>query len=76
MEGKNEKVHAYYFGCDLLLRLFYYTDLLELNSDVDRLTAELQRYENFVNDLRTSAENHTADWIKGLIDKVSLPGNN
>lgn len=28
-----------------------------------------------MNDLRNSAENHTADWIKGLIDKVSRTQN-
>ncbi|KAJ5111358.1 hypothetical protein N7532_001893 [Penicillium argentinense] len=45
------------------------------NSEIDRLTAEVQDYENFINDLRSSADNHTADWIKGLIDKHGLKGN-
>ncbi|KAJ5169080.1 uncharacterized protein N7482_004674 [Penicillium canariense] len=40
--------------------------------DVDKLNAEIQDYENFVNDLRGTTEPRTAEWIKSLLDKVCL----
>lgn len=40
--------------------------------DVDKLNAEIQDYENFVNALRSTTEPRTAEWIKRLLDKVCL----
>lgn len=66
-------VFPYVFRIICLFPGLNYTNIAHwVFSDVERLTAELQDYENFVNDLSTSAENHTADWIKGLIEKVSF----
>lgn len=42
------------------------------NRDVDKLNAEIQDYENFVNALRSTTEPRTAEWIKSLLDKVCL----
>ncbi|KAJ5297090.1 uncharacterized protein N7443_007983 [Penicillium atrosanguineum] len=44
------------------------------NREVDRLSAEVQDYENFLDDLRNSAESRTADWIKTLLEKHELKG--
>ncbi|KAJ5693298.1 hypothetical protein N7462_002721 [Penicillium macrosclerotiorum] len=43
--------------------------------DVDKLTAEVQEYENLINDLRNAAESRSADWIKSLLDKHGLLGD-
>jgi hypothetical protein len=42
------------------------------NREVDRLSAEVQDYESFLDDLRNSAESRTADWVKILLEKVCL----
>ncbi|KAJ5278931.1 hypothetical protein N7478_004303 [Penicillium angulare] len=43
--------------------------------EVDRLEAEVQDYENFLEDLRLSAESRTAEWVKSLMDKYGLKGD-
>ncbi|KAF7719226.1 Fungal Zn(2)-Cys(6) binuclear cluster domain-containing protein [Penicillium ucsense] len=47
----------------------------KMKKDVDKLNAEIQDYENFVNALRSTAEPRTADWIKNLLDKFGLKGD-
>lgn len=48
------------------------TQLMEQHRELDRLSAEVQEYENFFDDLRNSSEFHRADWIKVLLEKVCL----
>ncbi|KAJ5740484.1 hypothetical protein N7493_000356, partial [Penicillium malachiteum] len=43
--------------------------------EVDKLAAEVQDYENFLEDLRLSAESRTAEWVKSLMDKYGLKGD-
>ncbi|KAJ5197887.1 uncharacterized protein N7498_007004 [Penicillium cinerascens] len=43
-------------------------------AEVDRLSAEVQDYESFMDDLRNSVESRT-DWIKTLLEKHDLKGD-
>ncbi|KAJ5327655.1 hypothetical protein N7452_008045 [Penicillium brevicompactum] len=47
----------------------------KMKQDVDRLSAEVQEYENFLNELRSSAESSTSHWIKVLLEKYDLKGD-
>lgn len=65
LEGKNEEVSIY-------------TSTQRSNSvltwiycrEVDRLSAEVNDYEGFLNDLRNASESRASDWIRTLLEKV------
>ncbi|KAJ5934353.1 hypothetical protein N7466_003900 [Penicillium verhagenii] len=43
--------------------------------EIERLSAQLQDYENFLDDLRASADSRTADWVISLMEKYGLKGD-
>ncbi|KAJ6005482.1 hypothetical protein N7451_003426 [Penicillium sp. IBT 35674x] len=47
----------------------------KMKKELDRLSAEVQEYENFLEDLRTNAESRTADWVLLLMEKYGLKGD-
>lgn len=38
--------------------------------EVDRLSAEVNDYEGFLDDLRNASESRASDWIRTLLEKV------
>ncbi|KAJ5746474.1 hypothetical protein N7520_011656 [Penicillium odoratum] len=48
----------------------------KMKQELDRLSAEVQEYENFLEELRSSAESRTAEWVTELMDKYGLKGDN
>ncbi|KAJ5897474.1 hypothetical protein N7504_007762 [Penicillium tannophilum] len=47
----------------------------KMKKELDRLSAEVQEYENFLEDLRTNAEARTAEWVILLMEKYGLKGD-
>ncbi|KAJ5895156.1 hypothetical protein N7495_006847 [Penicillium taxi] len=47
----------------------------KMKKEVDRLSEEVKDYESFLKDLRNSSESRTTEWVKTLLGKHGLKGN-